>query len=170
MNGDIRVFLRFFSTRLFVRFFQTQDKALSVVLGICWATALAILTLSTYAVHNAATTRKEAATALVSQPHLPVINTKPLEERDVQIAADRLSRQFANLKFDVLRDQKLIRITSNDGTHFNDWVSAVAYLDTMAPDMHWQLTSLCVGSCSDSTLMSATIAGEKKTYTLPKAK
>lgn len=79
---------------------------------------------------------------------------------------DRLQRQFPDIRFDVGQNQTLI-IKSDDGSKFHQWISALSYVDTMAPQFRWNIKEFCVGGCGTQGLMRAVVEGKKTAFSLP---
>ena len=166
MTIDTKVLLKFLSPRIVAKAVMTTDKSTALVVSVCWAAAFVVLILAVYAVHGAASAKKDAEAALVAEPVLPVARTTPIGDSDVQVAVDRMQSQFPDIKFEAGPDHMVV-IKSNDGARFHQWISALSYIDSMSPQLHWTLDSFCVGNCRGTEVMKATVAGVRITFSLP---
>jgi hypothetical protein len=165
MRADSRSILKALSPRIGAKALALLDKSTAVVVSTCWLAALVTLILAVIAVHNAVAAKHESAEALVAEPVLPVATTTPITQRDSQQILERLQHQFPDIKFEIETNQA-ITIKSDDGAKFHQWVTAISYIDTMAPQIRWTLRDFCVGHCS-SNLMKAVVIGQKVVFTLP---
>jgi hypothetical protein len=161
MRLDTKPFIRALSPRLVSKALNTLDRSTAVVIGVCWSAALVMMVLAFFAVHGAMSSRREAAEALAVEPSLPVISSVAMTKNEVQSIADRLQRQFPDIKFEAKSGQ-LLSIKSDDGLKFHQWITALSYIDTMAPQFRWTLKEFCTGTCgSGQGLMNALLSGQK---------
>jgi len=166
MRLDTQSFFKTLSPRIATKALAALDKSTAVVVGICWLAALILLFLAVSEVHNAAAIKKEAAEAVAVEPVLPVATTTGLAGREGPLILERLQRQFPDIKFDL--DGNVIIVKSDDGSKFHLWITAISYIDTMAPQFRWNLRDLCVGHCG-SSLMAASITGQRVVFSLPQS-
>jgi len=165
VNANQNLLTRVLSTRVLAKAILTFDRATAIVVGSCWAAALLVMFMALHEVHSAATARREAQEALAAEPVLPTITTGVVNAREGQAILDRLQHQFPELKITWENNQTL-SIRTMEGSRFHQWVTAISYVDAMAPQIHWSLQEFCVGHC-DSDLMRATLTGQKISFALP---
>ena len=79
---------------------------------------------------------------------------------------DRLKHRFPDLIIGIQNDQS-IKINSGDGSQFRQWLTALSYIETIAPEYNWSLESLCVGKCAKGDVMNAALKAEKVTFSAP---
>jgi hypothetical protein len=168
MASTFKTFIKFFSPRLVAKAVATLDKSTAVVISACWSAALVVLILAVFSVHTAVSAKKEAAEALVAEPVLPQITTTVINDREEQLIIDRLSHQFPDVKFEPGSGGSIV-VKSDDGSKFHQWITALSYIDAMAPEFRWTLRTFCVGSCNGQDLMKATVAGQRGTFSLPQS-
>ena len=166
MAKNRMVVLSFFSPRIIAKAVTTLDKSTTFVVGSCWAAAFVILILAVFAVRGAVSAQKDAMSALVAEPVVPVAQKTSIDAHEVQVTMDRMQHQFPDVKIESGGNQSVI-IRSNDGSRFHQWVAALSYVDSMSPQIHWTLNEFCVGNCKGSDLMRAAVSGERVTFSLP---
>jgi hypothetical protein len=169
---DAKLLLRAFSPRMVSKALNTLDKATAIVISACWLAALVTLILAVFAVRGAVSSKTEALAALASEPVLPVVSTQPISAPEIQSVIERLSRQFPDIKIDLKPGEgQALLVKSDDGAKFHQWITALSYIDTMAPEYRWTLYDFCVGvnACSSGQgLMSAVLLGQKIVLSPPK--
>ena len=166
MSGNAKSFLKFFSPRLVAKAVTTLDKSTSVVVGSCWLAALVILVLAVFSVHSAVSAKKEVGEALVAEPVLPKVSTTDINAHEEQSILDRLQHQFPDIKFEMGSAGSIV-IKSEDGAKFHQWITALSYIDAMAPEFRWTLRDFCVGICPGQDIMKAVVVGQKSVFSLP---
>ncbi len=166
MPLDAKPLIQAFSPRLMARALASLDKSTAIVISACWLAALVTLILAVFAVHGAVSSKNAAAEAISAEPVLPVSTNTPIGPRELQLISDRLQHQFPDIKIEAGAAQAL-SIKSDDGAKFHQWITALSYIDTMAPQFHWTLRDFCVGACGGQTLMKATVTGQKMVFSLP---
>ena len=165
MSADSRLLLKILSPRLVAKALLLLDRSTAIVVSVCWLAALVTLILAAFAVHGAVSAKKDAATAVVGEPVLPTASTSPIDGREGQAIVERMQRQFPDLKIDI-DASRAITIRTEDGAKFHQWISALGYIDTMAPEYHWAINDFCVGHCGQE-LMRASVVGQKVAFRLP---
>jgi hypothetical protein len=165
MRPSARLALNVLSPRIVVKATALLDRSTVVVVSTCWVAALVTLIFAVLSVHNAIVAKKEAATAIVAEPILPVAKTVAIDARDSQAIVERLQHQFPDLKIEVDSTQA-ITLRSDDGTKFHQWITALSYIDTLTPQFRWTVRDFCVGHCT-SNLMKAVVTGQKVSFALP---
>ncbi|HUY67739.1 MAG TPA: hypothetical protein VMV79_00375, partial [Alphaproteobacteria bacterium] len=137
-----------------------------VVVGACWGAALLMVVFALYTVHLSAAAKQDAVKALVAEPILPQIARAHIDTRDAQALTERLQHDYPDLKFTLGRDGSL-QVVATDGAQFREWMTALSYIDTISPQYRWSMQEFCVGKCSGSGLMSATLIGERVSFKAP---
>ena len=169
MKIDAKLFIRVFSPRLVSKALNTLDRSTSVVIGVCWSAALVTMVLAVFAVHGAVSSRRDAAEAIAVEPVLPIISSVPMNSHEIQSIADRLQRQFPDIKFEPKQGQLLV-VRSDDGLKFHQWITALSYIDTMASQFRWTLKEFCTGNCgSGQGIMNAVLTGQKMMLSSPRS-
>jgi hypothetical protein len=167
MAFDTKLFLRTFSPKIMVKAVQSFDRATTVVVISCWGAALVAMIAAVYTLTLSVSAHHEVESALVAEPVLPKIVHKPMDIHGVQAMFDRMQHRFPEINFSV-RAQDLA-VTSMNGTYFHQWLSAISYIDTISPDLHWSFDEFCVGECKNSELMHAILKGERVSFEAPAA-
>jgi hypothetical protein len=158
------ILLRVLSPRLAVKAMQAFDRATIVVVGTCWLAAGFILAVAIWTIFASASARRAADEAQVKEPLLPKIVRSAIDGKNTQILVDRMQHRYPTVNFSAQSNH--LRISSTDGTKFRDWLMAVSYIDTIAPEYHWTIQDFCVGKCKGD-IMSAVLVAEKITFTAP---
>jgi hypothetical protein len=168
MSGNTQILIRVFSPRLIGKALSALDKSTAIVVGMCWLAAVVMLIAASMSVHSVMLAKKEAADATIATPVLPEATTIGINAQDAQQVVGRLQRQFPDIKFDIDGNQ-MIFMSASEGSKFHQWITALGYIDAMAPQYRWTLRTFCVGKCnSGQDLMKASVTGQKMTFSLPK--
>ncbi len=165
MSFDVKLLIRAFSPVKIARAVSSLDKSTSVIVSTCWLAAFITMVLALVAVRGAVAYKKEAATAMAVDPVLPTISTALPTAREIEVLAERLQRQFPEVKITSKVGQ--IEIRSGDGNQFHQWITAISYLDTMAPQYRWTIRDFCTGLCPGQQLMNAVLTGQKIVLSMP---
>lgn len=166
MSSKATMAMRFFSPRIIAKAVSSLDKSMALVVSACWMAALVMLVLAAFSVHGAVSAKQEADKALVAEPVLPKISSAAISAREMQVLLGRVQSQFPEVKFNIGANQ-LVSVTCDDGNKFHQWISALSYIDTMAPQYKWTLKEFCVGACGTNNLMKAVVLGQKMVFSLP---
>jgi hypothetical protein len=167
MSLSAKLLMKVFSPRVIAKAVASLDKSTAIVVSACWLAALVMLILAVFAVHGAVSTKRESAEATAVEPVLPVVTNTPISAHEIQTIADRLQHQFPDIKVEIEPNQ-VVSVKSDDGAKFHQWITALTYFDTMAPQFRWTFREFCVGACSGHALMSALVSGQKVTFSLPR--
>jgi hypothetical protein len=164
-----KLLIRSLSPRLVSKALNALDSSTAIVISACWAAAFVMVILAVFAVRGAVSSQRESAEARAIEPNLPVIKSEPISSRDTQDIVGRLERQFPDIKFDAKQGQALV-IKTDDGSKFHQWITALSYIDTMAPQFRWTLREFCTGaSCgSGQGIMNAVLTGQKMVLSMPR--
>ena len=165
MAFDQRLLLKALSPKIVSKALQSFDRSTTVVVGSCWAVALLMMFLAIYAVSSSASSKRAAEAALAIEPSLPKVARNPIDPHAAQILVDRLKHRFPGITFGLQNDQSL-KVNSNDASKFRDWLTALSYIETIAPEYNWSLQTLCVGKCKGD-VMNAALKAEKITFSAP---
>lgn len=166
MKLDAKLLLRAFSPTRVVQAFNTLDKSMSVIVSTCWIAAFSTMILAIIAVRGAAAYKKEAASALAIDPVMPAISMSAPGAREIDSIVSKLQRQFPDIKI-TSKHGLAVEIRSNEGLQFHQWITAISYLDTMAPQYRWTIRDFCTGVCPGQMLMNAVLTGQKINMSLP---
>jgi hypothetical protein len=163
------VFLRSLSPALVVKALQTFDRLTLLILSICWATTLTVMIFALYTVSLSIGAQREAEEALATEPTLPTILRTPLGAKEVQPMVDRLQRRYPEVG--VKWENGVLSLSGANGSSYHQWLTAIGQIDTIYPQFHWNIKSLCVGTlCGGQSIMSVEMAGEKVAFQAPQAK
>ncbi len=168
---DAKLFVRAFSPQRISTALRTLDKSTGLIVGICWLAAFAMIVLTAFSVRGTVLAKNEATKVLVAEPILPDSKTVPIAAVELQKIVDRLKRQFPDIKIEQKQTVKIgqmIEVKCDDGARFHEWITALSYIDTMAPQFRWTLREFCVGACSNRQLMSAIVTGQKTLLSAPR--
>lgn len=166
MASRNKFLLKFLSPRLIAKAVTALDKSTSVIISTCWLAAFVILILAVFSVHSAVSAKREADAAQVAEPILPKVSNNPITPHDGQQILDRLQHQFPDIKFEMSSGEAIV-VKSEDGAKFHQWITALSYIDAMAPEFRWTLRDFCVGACAGQDIMKATVVAQKATFSLP---
>ncbi|MFA4995165.1 MAG: hypothetical protein WC521_07685 [Bdellovibrionales bacterium] len=167
MHPIAKLFIRVLSPRMVSKAVNSLDRSTAIVISICWSAALVTMILAVFAVHGAVSSRREATEVMSVEPVLPVISSVPMTPRELQSIADRLQRQFPDIKFEARLGQ-VLAVKTDDGLKFHQWITALSYIDTMAPQFRWTLKEFCTGNCgSGQGIMNAILSGQKMLLSPP---
>jgi hypothetical protein len=165
MALDTKLFLRTLSPKVMSKAMQSFDRATTVVVASCWSAALVAVIAAIYTLTLSVSAHHQTDAAMVAEPVLPRIVHKPMDIHSVQAMFDRMQHRMPEVTFQV-RGQDLAVVSMN-GSAFHQWISALSYLDTISPDLHWSLEEFCVGECKNSELMHAILKGERVSFEAP---
>lgn len=152
------------SPRLMAKAIESFDRATAVVVISCWVAAVLMTGFALYTVNLSIQAKRAADSVMSVEPIIPQIKQKPVDAREVQPLVERLKNLYPGVAF-VYRNN--LDVTAGDGNRFRDWLAAVGYVETIAPQYHWTMSHFCVGKCGGHDLMAATLSGEKVTFELP---
>lgn len=167
MPLDTRIILKALSPKIVARIATTMDRSTLLLAGIVWMIAVTTMSLAIYTMHLAVAARRDATTEMVAEPHLPKTIRSGIETKEIQTLIDRMKRLYPGLEF-TQSTGKTMTISTNDGSRFREWLTALSYIDSATPQFHWSLQDLCVGKCGGKDLMRAALSGEKISYEAPK--
>ncbi|NBX73860.1 MAG: hypothetical protein EBQ89_06130 [Alphaproteobacteria bacterium] len=150
------------SGETFDKITDSFEKGSIIIMGVIWLVAILLCALAYLTVGQAASVHQKLNEALATEPQLPTVTQFNLSPPQLKPHADRLMERYGksiNVIFSGRED--FLVIEASDSAQFSTWLSAINYLDTIAPDVRWRFERLCMGQdCDKSILMSATIKGE----------
>ncbi|MDD3030097.1 MAG: hypothetical protein PHS57_07450 [Alphaproteobacteria bacterium] len=167
MSVSPNFLIRVFSPRVVYMAIKSFDRSTAVIIGLAWAVACLMLFFASLSIRGVVDSKREALLALAQEPVLPKITTAPIRLNNIEPILSRLKRQFPEINIDQ-REGKFLTLRSNDGALFHQWISALSYIDSMTPEIRWDLREFCVGACGGGGgLMSATLVGREVSISLP---
>ncbi len=167
MAFDTKVILKALSPKIASKVIATFDRSTMMLSGVAWLVMIVTMSLTLYTMHMAIAARRDAATEIVAEPHLPKTMRSSLDAREIQALIDRMKRLYPGLEF-TQSTGKTLTVSTNDGSKFREWLTALSYIDSVTPQYHWSLSELCAGKCGSKDLMRAALSGEKISYDAPK--
>jgi len=130
------------------------------VLTVVWAGALALCVMASMEVSVLRSVHDESVSPSLVAPRVLMLPPQQVNQAVLEQTASRLRRLSKKVEVDVGKDGGLA-IHSKDPSSFRDWIIELTSLETMAPQVRWRFTSLCVGSVvCQSYQMSAEVVGE----------
>jgi hypothetical protein len=166
MNSYTSVLLKSLSPDVFVKAIRTFDRVTLLIVSICWMTTFVVMTLALYTISLSVTARKAAEEALATEPTLPKIVRNGVEGKELQVMIDRLQHHYPEVSISF--QDKTLSITATNGDRYHQWLSAIGQIDTVNPQFHWNIKSLCVGAlCGGQNIMAIELAGEKVSLEMP---
>ncbi len=170
MQTSIGKFTSLLSADLLAKTMRSLDRTAMAMLIVSWSAAILMMGVALYTVSTAHHAKVEAETAAALEPLVPTINRATLSRKDLDGFVARLRVRYKTVEISATPDNALV-ISGTDSAHFLDWLSALSYLDTVAPQVRWTIRDLCVGNeCGGSSLMRAAIIAERVTFQTPQAK
>ncbi len=164
---DPKRIVRFLSPRVVARALNALDRSTAIVISASWTAAMVMVILAVFAVRGAVYSQREAADASAIEPDLPIVTNTPISQQEMQSIVERLERQFPDIRFDARQKQTLV-VKTDDGLKFHQWITALSYIDTMAPQFRWTMREFCTGICgSGQGIMSAVLTGQKVVLSMP---
>jgi hypothetical protein len=136
------------------------DRSAMMIIGTIWASALIMMVMAFFALHQLATERTAAGKIIASEPSVPKIAKNIATKDVVEKVVVRLKRSYPEVTFSAENDGA-VSVVGNDGGLFRQWLSAVSHIDILMPNLRWTLREFCVGgSCKTGVLMKAVLVGE----------
>lgn len=166
MAFDLQSYIKVFSPRVVEKAIQTFDRATTVVVGACWGGAVLMMGFAIYTTMATVSAKRDMAKALAVEPSLPKMTQGKVDERSAEMLVDRLHRLYPEITI-TLGNGQVVTVSTGDGSKFRQWLTALSYIDTVAPDYHWTLSSFCVGKCPGNELMKAVVTGERIMFEAP---
>lgn len=146
---------------------RTLDRAAVVMIVSVWVGAVLMMGVALYTVNRAHQARQKAEGAAAIEPIVPVIQQAMLSRAELEKLAERLRLRLEKIGFNALPDNAL-EISSSEPGLYLDWLAAMSYLDTIAPQVRWTVRDLCVGTeCGTTSVMRAIVTGERVTFKVP---
>lgn len=157
------------SPELLGRAFKTLDRMAVAMMLTSWLGAAALMGFALYAANSASKARQAAEVAAAVEPIVPMLQRTTLPKAELEKYAALLRGRFAKIGFNALPDNGL-EVASTEGQDYLEWLAALSYLDTLAPQVRWAVRDLCVGpECGAGAIMRAVVTGERVTFKLPAA-
>jgi hypothetical protein len=159
---DKRVFLKALTPKIAAKAMQTFDRAMTVVVGSCWAAAILMMAFALYTLTLVVSAKHASDVALMAEPKVPKVVHKTIDSATAQGVVDRLQRRFPDINFSL--QNNMVKVMAQDGAKFRQWLTAVSYVDTISPGINWTIQELCVGKCSNNQLMRVTLVGDSVSF------
>lgn len=151
------------------RALKTLDRVAVAMMLTSWLAAAVLMGFALYAANSAGKARQAAEVAAAVEPIVPVLQRATLPKVELEKYAVQLRDRFAKIGFNALPDNGL-EVASTEGQDYLEWLAALSYLDTLAPQVRWAVRDLCVGpECGAGAVMRAVVAGERVTFKMPVA-
>lgn len=150
------------------RAMRALDRATLVIIGVVWFSAILMMGIAIYTSVKANKARQQTEEAAAVEPIVPQTSRAVVSRAELEKLAERLRNRFDKISFNAMPDNTL-EITSSEAGLYLDWLAALSYLDTIAPQVRWAIRDLCVGSECGGTLMRAAVSGERVTFKMPEA-
>lgn len=155
------------SPELMGRAFRTLDRVAVAMMLTSWLAAVVLMGFALYAANSAGKARQAAEVAAAVEPIVPVLQRVTLPKPELEKYAALLRGRFAKIGFNALPDNGL-EVASTEGQDYLEWLAALSYLDTLAPQVRWSVRDLCVGpECGAGAIMRAIVTGERVTFKVP---
>lgn len=168
MSIDTKLLLKVLSPNVLDKAMQSFDRATLVVVSGAWIAATVMMGVATYTVTAANKIHRDTQNATALEPPVPKVDYKTVDPREVDAIVKRLKERYAGLTVSNQREQG-IRISSNDGSKFREWLAALNYINAIAPSYRWRMIEMCVGKCNKD-IMSADIQAQKISFKAPDPK
>jgi hypothetical protein len=169
MKQTSALFRAFFSTEQLAKAMRSLDRTALVMIMVTWIGATLMMGVALYTVTIAHKARQQADEAAAVEPIVPVTMRAILARAELDKYADRLRLRFDKVTFNAMPDNAL-EISSTESGNYLDWLAALTYLDTIAPQVRWSVRDLCVGNeCGSGAMMRAALVGERVTFKVPDA-
>ncbi|MCL2505174.1 MAG: hypothetical protein FWE93_02840 [Alphaproteobacteria bacterium] len=170
MSIDITLLKKAFSPKTVLRAVATFDKSMLVIIASCWLCAIVAMGLATFAINGVVEWKSRTDKAILSEPIIPVMKSTPVGTRELADIEDRLRRQFPSISISrTTQGGGMLVIKADKGELYQQWITAISYVDSIAGQYKWELKEFCVGACTGGKgLMYAALSGYK--VTIEKAK
>ncbi len=156
-----------FSTEQLVKATRALDRTAVIMILAVWIGAVVMVGVALYTVSLAHKARQQTDEAVAVEPAVPEMQKAALPRIELDKYAERLRTRFGKITFNALPDNGL-EVTAADASTYLDWLTAMSYLDTIAPQVRWAVRDLCVGTeCGSGSMMRATVVGERITFRKP---
>lgn len=160
------LFRALFSPEHLGRAMRALDRATLVIIGVVWFGAILMMGIAIYTAVKANKARQLTEEAAAVEPIVPQTSRAAVPRAELDKLAERLRTRFDKITFNALPDNTLEIVSSEAGSYL-DWLAALSYLDTIAPQVRWAIRDLCVGRECGGTLMRAAVSGERVTFKMP---
>lgn len=148
------------------RAMRALDRATLVIIGVVWLGSILMMGIAIYTAVKAGKARQQTEEAAAVEPIVPQTSRAVVPRAELEKLADRLRNRFDKVSFNAMPDNTLEIVSSEAGVYL-DWLAAMSYLDTIAPQVRWAIRDLCVGSECGGALMRAAVTGERVTFKMP---
>jgi len=151
------------------RALKALDRMAVAMMLTSWIGAVVLMGFALYTANSASKARQAAEVAGAIEPIVPMLQRAALPKAELEEYAVMLRGRFVKISFNALPDNGL-EVASTEGQDYLDWLAALSYLDTMAPQVRWAVRDMCVGpECGVGAVMRAVVTGERVTFKVPPA-
>lgn len=159
-------FQPFLQTKIALQAVRTFDRASGIVVLIVWGAAIILMGLAYLSVQQTLHARQQIAQAQADQPSLPQFHEQPVDGQLLDTMTQKLIKRYGG-KLTVTGSGGEIRMSGATADAYQSFLSAIAYLDTVTPDVSWKIKDFCVGSECKEGMMSVHLSGGKVGITDP---
>ncbi|MBV8061935.1 MAG: hypothetical protein JO126_06795 [Alphaproteobacteria bacterium] len=156
--------IKSFSPDVLSRVIMTFDKATIAIVATCWAATIVMGALALFAVNQSVAARDAADHAMAVEPALPIMSRHPMEGREGQAVLTRFTHRYPDL---VVNYKDAFIISATDGSKYQEWVTSLDYLESLAPKYQWQISELCIGTKCGQSVMTAVLKGDRIAFEMP---
>jgi hypothetical protein len=149
------------------RSLQQLDHAALGMIAVVWLAAVTITGMALYTVNKSYHKGTKVDEAAALEPIVPQMEQARLARPEIGKLSERLKARFEKVTFNATADNQLEIVTS-DPNAYEEWLSAIGYLDALVPQVRWSIREMCVGGeCGGNSLMKALIMGERVNFKIP---
>lgn len=157
---------RIMSPGLLVKAARTFDRATLLIMGFCWLVTILSMVAAGYVTNLAVEQRAGAEAAAAMEPVLPKITRGGAGGKELQALVDGLKKRYPQIS--VTWQNNTLTLAGANGGVYHQWLMAIGQADTLYPQFHWKIKSLCVGKgCESPNIMSIELMGEQVGFEMP---
>lgn len=166
MTPNYSALLKALAPSMLARAVRAFDRATLLIISICWAATFAVMICALYTINLSVSAKRAAEEALATEPALPLIDHRGVGGKDLQTMIDRLQRRYPEVSINW--QNGVLSLTGANGGRYHQWLMAIGQVDTLYPQFHWKIHSLCVGTgCNGQNLMTMELVGERVSFEMP---
>jgi len=156
---DVPSLLRAIRLRTVIKSFQSFDRPSLWGVGLSWVVAFLMMAIASYTFHLASVTKRESAIQMDLVSRGLHVEQDNIDSEKAQLLIDQFKKNYPELHFMMTETHSLI-VSTNEGSHFREWLLALNDLDASNPDLRWSLDAFCVGKCPNHNLMTAVLSAQ----------
>lgn len=137
------------------------EKMLFVFLGFAVFGAIFVVN-QTFSMQKAIRTYND--TTVAGNQIKGIVTKEPLVKSDYA----RLQNTLRGLtdKLDILPGDNNILIATNDTENYEEWLTALTFIQNSMPNVFWDINTLCSGACDGGRFAQATLVGYRQAVKL----